>query len=306
MQSLGNISPDAFVDSCLLAGSDLSPSLPQLDLPAHRKDPKIKSAVNLVLSVGRGTGNGVCLYYQEDVANKMQDYIDVFRKAKLTVKHSVVLTLSGKAEPLDADHAPGAIHEFIGQRLPDELYGYFSRGIIGPRILNWRASSQLLIHPPLDGGESREYRDLVRQKLTNIQMLSVGLLASTLNFYYQRTDMEKRVWFDKERAERLPVREEYDHDKTKKQIESWNVPQFIFGEEFNKHPVSFTRHYFMPKTANTITEHIHVRPLRQDAQGQELRRQNQDQEEPQAPPHLQRRAPRQRHLAHPCPPRLHR
>ena len=190
------------------------------------------------MDIGRGSGNGVCLHFQDDVANRMEEYTDLFRRAKLTVKHSVVLTVSGKTEPLDMEHAPGAIHEFIGQRLPDELYGYFSRGIIGPRILNWRASSELLMHPPLDGGESKEYRELVRTQLTSIQMLSIGLLSSTMHFYYQRTDMVKRVWFDKEHPEKIVVRNEYDNDATKAKIDSWNVPQYVFGEAFNKLSVS--------------------------------------------------------------------
>jgi hypothetical protein len=241
MQSLGNVSSDAFVDACLLAGCDLSPSLPQLELPAHRKNPKVKSAADLVMNLGRGTGNGVCLHFQDDVANRMQEYTDLFRKAKMTVKHSVVIKVSGKTEALDLDHAPGAIHEFTGQRLPDELYMYFSRGIIGPRILNWRATSEFLMHPPLDGGESQEYRNLVRQQLTSLQTLTIGLLASPLNYYYQRHDVDKRVWFDKENKQTIMMKSEYDHDKTKGYIESWNVPQSVFGEEFNKHPVGVSQ-----------------------------------------------------------------
>jgi hypothetical protein len=168
----------------------------------------------------------------------MQEYTDLFRKAKLAVKHSVVITMSGKAEPLDLDHAPGGIHEFIGQRLPDELYMYFSKGIIGPRILNWRATSEFLMHPPLDGGESQEYRNLIRQQLTSLQTLTIGLLASPLNYYYQRRDIDKRVWFDKDHPEHIVMKNEYDHDRIKSFIENWNVPQSVFGEEFNKHPVS--------------------------------------------------------------------
>ncbi|KIW03801.1 uncharacterized protein PV09_05102 [Verruconis gallopava] len=238
LQSLGNISSDAFVDACLLAGCDLCPSLPQLDLPIHRKQPRLKSAADLVMNLGRGTGNGVYLHFQDDVTNKMQEQTDRFRKAKVTVKHSVVLTMSGKAEPLDVTNAPGKIHEFIGQRLPDELYGYFSRGIIGPRVLNWRTSGEFLMHPPLDGGESKEYRDLVRQQLTPIQTLTIGLLASPLHHYYQRTDIIKRVWFDKDHPEKIVMKTDYDNDKTKGLIDSWNVPQSVFGEEFNRHPNS--------------------------------------------------------------------
>lgn len=190
------------------------------------------------MNVGKGSGNGVCLHYQDDAANRMQDYTELFRKARMTVKHSVIVTEDGKTEPLDLEHAPGMIHEFFGQRLPDELYGYFAHGIIGPRILNWRVGSEILMHPPLDGGDSKEYRELVRTQLTPIQTLTIGLLASPLNFYYQRTDMTKKVWFDKEKGETISIKNDFDKEKTSSIISSWNVTQAIFGEEFNKYPVS--------------------------------------------------------------------
>jgi hypothetical protein len=191
------------------------------------------------MNLGRGSGNGVCLHFQDDATSRMQEYTDLFRKAKMAVKHSIVIKQDGKAGPLDVDHAPGGIHEFIGQRLPDEVYLYFQKGVLGPRILNWLASSEFLMHSPLDGGESQEYRSLVKQQLTSIQTLAIGLLASPLHYYYQHHDIDKRVWFEKEQKEHIVLKSEYDRDRVKSYLESWNVPQSVFGEEFNKHlPVS--------------------------------------------------------------------
>lgn len=160
MTSLGVTSSDAFLDACLLSGSEVSSVLPQLETRQYRQQPKIQSAAEAVMSIGKGNGNIVCLQYANEAANKGMQYTELFQKARMSVRHHVVLTKEGKAEPLNKDHAPGKIHEFIGQRLPDELYFYFSKGIIGPRVLNWRTTADLPELPPLDGGESKEYRDL--------------------------------------------------------------------------------------------------------------------------------------------------
>jgi hypothetical protein len=46
-----------------------------------------------------------------------------------------VLTDEGEVKPLNIEQAPNDIHEFIGYRLPDEVYYYLVRGLIGPQVL---------------------------------------------------------------------------------------------------------------------------------------------------------------------------
>lgn len=234
INSLGNLTPDAFVDACMLAGNDLLPSLPQLDSGNVRKQPKLKTAADMVMNIGRGSGNGVCVHYQDDSRNQGLDYTELFRKARLSVKHHVVIGRDGKLMPLDVDNAPGDIHEFIGQRLPDELYFYLSKGIIGPRVLNWRTSGEALEGAPLDGGESIEYQGLVRDQLLQMRTSTVGLLVMSLHHYYQNTGVKLRCWFAKEDVRTIDSKV---HTEMKPIIDSWNVPQSIFGTEFNKHEV---------------------------------------------------------------------
>jgi hypothetical protein len=69
-------------------------------------------------------------------------------------------------------------------------------------------------------------------------MLSVGLLSSSLHNYYQKANITKRTWFDKENPQTIAMKTDYDNDSAKGKIESWNVPQYVFGEEFEKYPVS--------------------------------------------------------------------
>ncbi|MBM6387600.1 MAG: hypothetical protein JSY10_27070 [Paenibacillus sp.] len=35
---------------------------------------------------------------------------------------------------MNVENAPNDIHEFIGYRLPDEIYYYLMRGLIGPQV----------------------------------------------------------------------------------------------------------------------------------------------------------------------------
>lgn len=40
----------------------------------------------------------------------------------------------GEVRPMNIEHVPNDIHEFIGYRLPDEVYYYLMRGLIGPQV----------------------------------------------------------------------------------------------------------------------------------------------------------------------------
>lgn len=47
------------------------------------------------------------------------------------------MTDEGEVKPLNIEHAPNDIHEFIGYRLPDELYYYLMNGLIGPQVYTY-------------------------------------------------------------------------------------------------------------------------------------------------------------------------
>jgi len=189
----------------------------------------------IMQSMGR-TGHSVVVHHQDDAMCQQLNYLDRYRKARLAIKHHVVLTTDGKIEPFDADKAPGDIHEFIGQRLPEELYFYLSRGLIGPRVLNWQTSGEIIELPPLDNGESQEYERLVKEQLVDTRSSAISLLSVSLTRFYQHQDVTLRCWFDKSNPKKIGKR---DVESLKPIIADWNVLEEVYSLEKNKHLVSF-------------------------------------------------------------------
>ncbi|KAB2573175.1 DNA repair protein [Lasiodiplodia theobromae] len=225
MSDLGNLGPDQFVDACLLAGSELLPPLPMLE--TRRNKPKIRSAVEMMMSLGR-TGMSVCQNYQDDPKLRSMNYTDRFMRAKMSIQHHIVLTLDGKVEVLNNEHAPSDIHEFMSQRLPDEVYFYLSRGAIGSRVLTVRTSAEIIEIAPLDGGESQEYRELVRDQLIPLRNTTISLLSSSLHRFYQHKNVNLYTWFDRTNAKPITLRDTSDFRPI---LSNWNVKAALIQEK---------------------------------------------------------------------------
>ncbi|KAI9763500.1 MAG: hypothetical protein M1835_007801, partial [Candelina submexicana] len=197
-EDLGKISNETFVDASLLSGSSLLPTFPPLENEAlYRKPYNIRDVVNMLTTVGKSVA-AVCTHYQDDPQVQRLAYLDRYKRGRSAVKHHVVLTADGKVGPLDGDKAPSDVHEFIGQRLPDELYFYLSRGIISSRVLEWLTSGVIWEAPPLEGGESVEYQNLIRTQLVPLRTQTLSLLAHSVHRYYQTKEIRLRFWFDRD------------------------------------------------------------------------------------------------------------
>ena len=139
------------------------------------------------------------------------------------IRHHVVITSEGDIEALDKDNAPSDLHDCVGQRLPEELNMYLSRGMIRPRVLNWLASGTILILAPYDGGDSKVYQDLVRKQLEPLRRQILSLLADSLNRYYQRKEITTRYWFDPKGSSKVNIKDLLPSPKDS--IASWNVKE---------------------------------------------------------------------------------
>lgn len=234
LTELNNMSSDQFVDACLIAGCTSLPALPQLDGPAYRKQNKIRSAVEMVLSTGQ-SGYAVLRRHQDEPQLRSMNYIDEFCSKRSAVKHHVIITKQGKIEPLNLEQAPGDLHDVIGQRLPDELYYYLSKGVISPKVLNWRTTGKIVELPPVDGGESEDYRHLVRQQLVPIRTTTLSLLSFPLNRYFIHREIKLRCWFDPENETTISMKELTD---PRPLIASWNVKDAILSSQESKLSVS--------------------------------------------------------------------
>lgn len=218
-----NLTPGSstlFLDACLLAGSSFLPTLPQLDadIASPIKTPKIKAAAEL-LKRSSLTGDQICIQSQDDPAMQALKYPDSFRKAFMSVKHHVVMS-DNKLEPLKKDAAPNDVHSFVGQRLPDELLAYQSRGIVGTRVLSWRTSGEIIEAPPLDGGDSITYTRLVRDQLVPQRVQALSLLSYSLHRFYQHHSVMLQCWFEMDVPKTLSISEVQD---PKTAIADWNV-----------------------------------------------------------------------------------
>jgi len=227
LEDLGLLLPEPFVDACLLSGTSLLQPLPQLASPPARRPFKIQAAAELIKNSGH-TGVAVVSNYQDDPTIRRIDYVDRYKRNRLAVKHQVILTADGKVEPLDLDNVPADLHELVGQRLPDELIYYMSRGAIGPRVLNYLTSSQVIVEVPVDGGDSPLYRHLVRDQLTPLRSLTLSLLAQSLTRAYKYREVQLRCWFADNNEKTINLRDQPSH---KPVLDSWKVSEDIFKDQ---------------------------------------------------------------------------
>ncbi|KAH9871304.1 hypothetical protein IAQ61_005483 [Plenodomus lingam] len=231
------ITDEIFVDACILAGTPFLPTLPNLSSPNRTELLKPHSAIKMIMSSGR-TGYSVVVNNQDDPRFKEIGYIARYQKARLAVKNHPVYTEDGKIEPQNSHELPNDAVQYLGQRLPDELFHYMSKGLIAPRILQWRTTCEVFEVPPMDGGESLEYKNLVSSKLIPLRTTAFNLLSSTLHNWYRHKDLEQRCWFldasGKQVSTTIRV-ERSSESQTPAIVESWNVKEATFKEAVSQY-----------------------------------------------------------------------
>ncbi|KMP08855.1 hypothetical protein CIRG_08536 [Coccidioides immitis RMSCC 2394] len=191
---LNHLSNDQFVDFCLLLGSPFLRTFPPFENhPYPGKVLNIREALNLYNSSGRNA-LALCAQFEDD--QRDLQYADRFKRAFMTVKHHIVMDTDGKVGPMDPENASSDLHELIGQRLPEELYFYISKGILGPNVPNWLTSGEIPITLPLGTEDSDIYRRLVSDMLTPIRTQSLCLLSNSLHRFYQTKAIHIRPWYD--------------------------------------------------------------------------------------------------------------
>ena len=226
IEDLGHIPVQTFIDACLIAGSRLLSRFPPL--PAlHTKRYTFQDVVNLITNTGRSVAS-VCAQYQDDPLMKELDYLDSYKKAAVDVKHHVIITTDGNVETLDAKHAPSDVHDCIGQRLPEELDMYLSRGLIRSRVLTWLTTGKILIPAPWEGGNSIEFQNLMKVQLDSWRRQALCLLADSVHRYYQRKEVTTKVWFDSQYEGKFNIKDLLPSPRDK--LHSWCVREDLILE----------------------------------------------------------------------------
>lgn len=229
---LNEISVEAFIDACLLAGSNILLTFPPLKNPTlYPKPYSFRDVVTMVVSCGRNI-TALCAQYQDDPQVKDLDYLDRYRRATTGIKHHIVINKDGEVETLDKEHAPSDVHDCVGQRLPEELNMYLSRGMLRPRVLSWLTSGTIFVTAPCEGGDSREYQNLVKTQLEPFRRQALCLLAECLNRYYQRKEITIRFWFDTESDSKVNLRDLLPSPKDA--INAWFVRDELIVDQRHK------------------------------------------------------------------------
>lgn len=224
-----------FVDLCLLSGSSILATMPEIDIDL----PGFKMVAARTV-MNRANQEGILACQQA----KDEDYLDIFRKAKFAVKHMPVHYANGDIKPLELESAPQDTHEFIGTHPSDELMAYHIHGLLGSRVLLSRMNLEILETQPLDGGSSKAYQDLVQDKLRPMRARSMAMLTNPLHRYLRAKDVHLTCWFNEGNSKALGI--DPTDNSVVKDADSWHVREAMVaqsaeskGIDPNKSPIQY-------------------------------------------------------------------
>ena len=227
LRALGNIHSQVFVEALVLAGSDqfINTFPPLMESAIYKQSAIIRDAVNLLIST-RGNVSQLCAQYPDPLLKEV--WLEKFKQVMTIIKHHVVITVEGDVESLDKDHAPADTHDCIGLRLPEELYMYLSRGMIGTRVLNWLTRGEVIEATPLAGSDAEICQQFIRLQLEPLRKQAICLLTEGIHRYYQRADVKTQYWFDRSIEDKFkPVDV---NPSPRSMISKWNVQKELINK----------------------------------------------------------------------------
>lgn len=211
---------DQIVDALILTGSDLIPTFAPF---ANASSVTIFKSIIDALQRHTSATRLIKAYPDH------QAYLTKYQKLRAAIKYHPIFTDEGSIEPLNIHDAPPDIHEIIGQRLPDELFFYMSRGVISARLIDLLVSGQLAIKAPLEGGDTEEFRKLL-DSLNPIRAHALSLITSPLNRYWQSTRVvDVHYWFNPGQPRSIVVKEV--EPRPAELVNKWHVKEDVFREK---------------------------------------------------------------------------
>jgi hypothetical protein len=253
-----SISEDQFLDVSILAGFDYSPTFPPV---SHEFN--IKSTVDMVKYYK--TGFATVSNFGDHPSVKAISYVDHFARTRTMVKFSVVFSSDGVVQPLPLAHStvssasqhghpphhltaadiPNDFHEVFSHRLPDEIHYHMSRGLIGPQCLNWLTSGYIFENPPLDTGETTEYRRFVKEVITEGQTgpraTALALISSVTHSFWANRRVQGCFWFEASippgKASNMVGHNSRETATLAERVAGWNVSYPLIEEELRRQNV---------------------------------------------------------------------
>lgn len=228
-----NCSHEELVDIAMAVGNDLQPvTLPPLQI--YPVSQLFEIALEMVVTTGT---NFYAYQFSNPVKNESLEFVDKYQKGVSALRFMPVLKDSGKVELYveaenNRDHSevdetsgerqhsgekgtlqkpskvasstprpvPSDVHAFIAQQLPSEYYFYKSLGLVSGKLFDAITTGVYPEEPPLDGGSTDSYRNLVRKSVDLFKNKEINLLTQPINRYYQIKPIKQIKWFAPEDA----------------------------------------------------------------------------------------------------------
>lgn len=215
-----NVTPDMLSDALLMIGTSFLPAFPPLtDRDIITTQPfNIKDAANL-LRTSEKSVTTTCAAFNDILQVRDPNWLDKFRKAKMSVKHCGTVQENGTIHIRDYDHLTADNVEYLGLQLPAELYHYLSKALISPKLMNNFQNLQAMLLPTLDGVVSDEYRRLVTRTLVPLKETAAAMIVSRIHRVFQFKEIELKFWFDDTAKETIIPR----NVQPNQQADTWGV-----------------------------------------------------------------------------------
>jgi len=245
------LTEDQFLDIGILVGFDLAQPFPPT---VHEQ--AVKQTIDMVKYYK--TGQAAVSAFAEQPQIKSIQYTEQYARTRAMVKYSLILTSEGVVQPLPiasppapqqggghANHhhpnpgdVPADLHDVFTHRLPDEIYFYLSRGLIGPQALVWLTSGQIVESPPLDNGETTEYRRFVREVITEgstgPRATALALISSVCNSFWNKKNVAAHLWFEQGTPPKFISLNSPQTVQLAERVSGWSVPYAIVEEELRR------------------------------------------------------------------------
>lgn len=232
-----NVNEDTFIDAFLMTGTSSLPPFPALmDTSVVTKQPyTILDAINMLRTAGKSIASLCDSALADSLKRQEPEWQDKYQKCRMAIKHAIYQSTDGLVEVTDIEGLTEDHHEYLGLQLGPELYHYQNKAVISPRVLNWLGSLKVFVEPPLEGGDSAEYRKLVTKSLLPIQEQAVSLYATKLHRAFQHKNVEMKTWFNPKATIVLKHKNTDYNNLTNptKQADSWRVEEKTMSKAQN-------------------------------------------------------------------------
>ncbi|KAJ6580802.1 XPG I-region protein [Mycena capillaripes] len=261
-----SVTEDQFLDIAILVGFTHSPPF-----PPTMHEQALKATVDMVKYYK--SGFAAVSAFAEHPAVKSIAYTEHYARTRSMVRYSLILSAEGVVLPLPVSGPPGPgvgptgglgegrfgnnanatagvgptaaevptdLHEVFTHRLPDEVFFYLSRGLLGPQALVWLTGGQIVEGPPLDNGETTEYKRFVKEVVTDGQTgpraTALALLSSVAHPFWANRKVAGFFWFEQPgpHAQKAVQHNAPQTVQLAERVSGWNVSYAVVEEELRR------------------------------------------------------------------------